>query len=158
MGYIGSSTMDLLTHLYTAYAMITNTDWLTNSKRFRKAYAPTNPIKFVWRKIDNPVAYAKAVFALYSTKQVIDNAYQLIFNTGVFRMIVRSGTSGRRATKLPPISRYFYRRPPEVAPIAEKLDGFLLRSGTKHHRKPGQRVLPPRHGGCYCELGDVHGK
>ena len=33
-GYSGSITMDLLTHLYAMYAVITNADWITNDKRF----------------------------------------------------------------------------------------------------------------------------
>ena len=43
-GYSGSSTLDLLTHLYKTYAVISNIEWLTNDKRFREAYTPTNPI------------------------------------------------------------------------------------------------------------------
>ena len=31
-GYFRSSILDLLTHLYTTYAVITNTDWLENKK------------------------------------------------------------------------------------------------------------------------------
>ena len=55
-----------------------------NDKRFHKAYAPTDPIKVVWRKIDDAVAYANAGYTPYSTKEVVDNAYQVIFNTGIF--------------------------------------------------------------------------
>ena len=48
-GYIGFITLDLLTHLYATYIVITNADCLANKKRFHKAYAPTDPIKIVWR-------------------------------------------------------------------------------------------------------------
>ena len=83
-GYSGSSTLHLLTHLYETYAVISNSDWLANDKRFRKAYAPTVPIEITWRKIDDAVAYAEAGSTPYSNKQVVDNAYQLVFNTGIF--------------------------------------------------------------------------
>ena len=42
-GYSGSSTLDLLAHLYETYAVILNADWLANKKRFREPYSPTFP-------------------------------------------------------------------------------------------------------------------
>ena len=83
-GYSGSKTLDLLTHLYKTYAVISNTYWLANGKSFRKAYTPTEPIKVVWRQIDDAVAYADAGSTPYLPKQVVDNAYQRVFNTGIF--------------------------------------------------------------------------
>ena len=55
-GYSKSSTLDLLTHLYATYAVISNADWLDNDKRFRKPYSPSVPIEVAWRKIDYAVA------------------------------------------------------------------------------------------------------
>ena len=43
-GYSGSSTLDLLTHLYATYAVISNADWIENDKRFREPYLPSVPI------------------------------------------------------------------------------------------------------------------
>ena len=83
-GYSGSSTLDLIAHLYKTYAMISNANWLTNDKRFRKAYTPNVPIEVAWRQIDDTVAYADAGSTPYSNKKVVDNAYQLVFNTGIF--------------------------------------------------------------------------
>ena len=40
--YSGSSTLDLLNHLYGTYAVIMNADWIAN-----EAYAPTNPIEVI---------------------------------------------------------------------------------------------------------------
>ena len=82
--YIGSSTLDLINHLYEAYDVISNSEWLANDKRFRKAYAPTVPIEVAWQQIDDAVAYTDAGYTPYSSKQVVDNAYQLVFNTGIF--------------------------------------------------------------------------
>ena len=48
-GYSRSSTLDMLTHLYETYAVISKADWFTNDKRFCETYAPTDPIKVVWR-------------------------------------------------------------------------------------------------------------
>ena len=46
-GYRGFSTLDPLTHIYETYAVISNTYWLANNKRFREAYTLTNPIEVV---------------------------------------------------------------------------------------------------------------
>ena len=81
LGYSGPSTLDLLTHLYETYAVISNADWLASDKCFHKAYSPTVPIMVAWRQIDDAVAYSDAGSTPYSSKQVVDNAYQLMFNT-----------------------------------------------------------------------------
>ena len=47
-GYSGSSTLDLLNHLYAMYAVIYNADWLENDKRFRELYSPSVPIEVAW--------------------------------------------------------------------------------------------------------------
>ena len=65
-------------------AIISNADWLTNNKRFCEAYAPTNPISVVWRKIYDALAYPDIGSTPYSMKQVMDNAYQLVFNKVFF--------------------------------------------------------------------------
>ena len=72
-GYSGSSTLDLHTHLYETYAVISNANWIANDKKFRKAYAPTVPIEVAWRQIDDTVAYANAGSTTYSNRQVVDN-------------------------------------------------------------------------------------
>ena len=36
-GYSRSITLDLLTHLYETYAVISNADWIANDKHFHKA-------------------------------------------------------------------------------------------------------------------------
>ena len=74
-GYSRSSKLDLLTHLYKTYTMISNADWIANNKLFREAYSPTNPIEVVWQQIDDAVEYADAGSTPYSSKKVVDNAY-----------------------------------------------------------------------------------
>ena len=83
-GYSGSSTLYLLTHFYATYAVIYNANWVENNKRFCKPYLPSVPSEIAWRKIDDALAYADAGSTPYSSKQVTDNAYQLVFNTGIF--------------------------------------------------------------------------
>ena len=45
---------------------------------------PSVPIKVAWQQIDYAVAYADAGSTPYSSNQVADNAYQLVFNTVIF--------------------------------------------------------------------------
>ena len=82
--YSGSSKLYQLTHLYKTYAVISNADWLAKNKPFREAYLPNVPIEVAWRQIDNTVAYADAGSTPYSSKQVVDNVYHLVFNKGIF--------------------------------------------------------------------------
>ena len=72
-GYSRSNTLELLTHLYETYAVISNTDWLANDKHFRKSYLPTVPIEVAWQQIDDSVAYTDADSKPYSSNQVVDN-------------------------------------------------------------------------------------
>ena len=64
--------------------VITNSYGITNEKRFCEAYAPTDPIKVIWQKINDAVAYANSGSTQCSSKQVIENTYQIVFNTGIF--------------------------------------------------------------------------
>ena len=55
-----------------------------NDKRFREPYSPTVLIEVDWRQTDDAVVYSDAGSIPYSSKQVVDNAYQLVFNMGIF--------------------------------------------------------------------------
>ena len=102
-GYSRSSTLDLLT-----YAVISNVDWIENNKRFRKPYSPSVPIEVAWQQIDNAVAYADAGLTPYSSKQVTENAYQLVFNTGIFAADCREQNQQTAENKtLPDLKTFF---------------------------------------------------
>ena len=81
---------------------------LANDKRFREAYSPTVPIEVAWRQIDNAVAYANAVSAPYSSKQAMDNAYQLVFNTGIFAAHCREWNKKAADDKTLPNLKVFF--------------------------------------------------
>ena len=83
-GYSGYSELDLLTHLYETYNVISNADWITNDKCFHEPYFPTVPIEVAWKRIYDAVTYSDAGSTPYSSKQVADNLYQLVFDTGIF--------------------------------------------------------------------------
>ena len=97
----------MLAHLYNTYAVISNADWLTNNKRFCEAYAPNNHIKVLWRQIDDVVAYTDAGSTPYSTKQVVNNVYQLVFNTGIFAVDCREWNKRAKDDKMLPHIKFF---------------------------------------------------
>ena len=107
-GCSGSSTLDLLTRLYKTYTIISNAEWIANNKRFRKAYSPTDPIEVIWRQIDDPVAYPNAGSTPYSTKQVVDNTYQIVFNTGIFAADFREWNKRAAVDKTLPNIKVFF--------------------------------------------------
>ena len=90
------------------YAAISNADWLANDKRFREPYSPTVPIEVAWKKIDDSVAYANAGSNPYSSKQVEDNAYQLVFNTGIFAENCRDRNKRASDNKTLPHLKVFF--------------------------------------------------
>ena len=76
--------LDLLTHLYATYTVIYNANWLENDKRFREPYSSSVLIEVAWQQIDDAVSCADAGLTPYSNKKVVDNSYQLVFNTVIF--------------------------------------------------------------------------
>ena len=140
LGYSRSNTLDLLSQLYATYALITNSNWISNDKHLCEAYAPTNPIKVVWCQTNNAPAYANARSTPYSTKQVVNNAYPIIFNTGIFGgfLGVEQADGGRKNP--PPYESVFCRIPQVVAPIPSKKYRRPLQNCAQFNHKPGRWV------------------
>ena len=157
--YSGSIPLDLLTHLYTMYAVISNADWLDNNKRFREPYSPSVPIEVAWQQIDDAVAYANAGSTPYSSKQVADNAYQLVFNTVIFAADCwewnLADSEQQDATRPQDL---FSSRAKGVAPLAAKQDRNSLRWCAQRNRTPRRRVPTARDGGRDREPGGIHGQ
>ena len=99
----------MLTHIYATYAVILNADWLENDKIFREPYSTTVLIEVARRQIDDAVAYANAGSTPYSIKQVTDNAYQLVFNMGIFAADFREWNQRASDNKTLPHLKVFSR-------------------------------------------------
>jgi hypothetical protein len=84
LGYLNVSTRQILDHLYAQYARISASDLQDNDVTFKKPYDPNLPIETLFDQIENCIDYAAAGLSPYSTEQVTNNAYQLIFATGMF--------------------------------------------------------------------------
>jgi hypothetical protein len=84
VGYANCTSLQLLTHLLTYYAMIAPTELTQNYKRLNTPYDPNQPIEMLFQQIQDARAFAVAVGQPYGAAMIVNVAYTLIFNTGLF--------------------------------------------------------------------------
>jgi hypothetical protein len=84
VGYANCTSLQLLTHLLTYYAMIAHTELTQNYERLNKPYDPNQPIKTLFQKIQDARAFAVAGGHPYGAAMIVNVAYTLVFNTGLF--------------------------------------------------------------------------
>jgi hypothetical protein len=83
-GFAMVSTQRMLSHLFRTYGRIKPSDLEANDKRFKQAYDPNMPFETLIQQVDDAVEYAAHGENPYSQNQIITNAYNIIFNTGMF--------------------------------------------------------------------------
>jgi hypothetical protein len=84
VGYANCTSLQLLTHLLTYYAMITPTELTQNYERLNAPYDPNQPIEMLFQKIQDARAFAVAGGQPYGAAMIANVAYTLVFNTGLF--------------------------------------------------------------------------
>jgi hypothetical protein len=84
VGYTNCTSLQLLTHLLTYYAMIAPTELTQNYERLNTPYDPNQPIETLFQQIQDTRAFAVAGGQPYGNAMIINVAYTLIFNTGLF--------------------------------------------------------------------------
>jgi hypothetical protein len=84
VGYANCTSFDLRTHLLTFYAMIAPTDLTQNYERLNTRYDPNQPIETLFQQIQDARAFAVAGGQRYGNAMIVNVAYTLIFNTGLF--------------------------------------------------------------------------
>jgi hypothetical protein len=84
VGYANCTSLQLLTHLLTYYAMIAPTELTQNYERLNTPYDTNQRIKKLFQQIQDARAFAVAVGQPYGNAMIINVAYTLIFNTGLF--------------------------------------------------------------------------
>jgi hypothetical protein len=99
VGYADCTSLQLLTHLLTYYAMIAPTELTQNYERLNTLYDPNQPIETLFQKIQDARAFAVAGGQPYGTAIIVNVAYTLIFNTGLFPDACRSWQSRAIAEK-----------------------------------------------------------
>jgi hypothetical protein len=99
VGYANCTSLQLLTHLLTYYAMIAPTELTQNYERLNTPYDPNQPIETLFQQIQDARAFAVAGGQPYGAAMIINVAYTLIFNTGLFPDACRAWQSRAIAGK-----------------------------------------------------------
>jgi hypothetical protein len=99
VGYKKCTSLQLLTHLLTYYAMIVPTELTHNYERLNTPYDPNQPIETLFQQIQDARAFAVAGGQPYGAAMVVNVAYTLIFNTGLFTDACRAWQSRAIAGK-----------------------------------------------------------
>jgi hypothetical protein len=83
VGYANCTSLQLLTHLLTYYAMIAPTELTQNYERLNTPYDPNQLIETLFQQIQDARSFAVAGGQLYGNAMIVNVAYTLIFNTGL---------------------------------------------------------------------------
>jgi hypothetical protein len=84
VGYANCTSLQLLTHRLTYYAMIAPTELTQNYERLNTRYDPNLPIETLFQQIQDARAFAVAGGKPYGAAMIVNVAYTLVFNTGLF--------------------------------------------------------------------------
>jgi uncharacterized protein YukE len=99
VGYENCTSLQLLTQL-TYYAMIAPTELTQNNERLNAPYNPNQPIETLFQKIQDARAFAVAGGQPYGAAMIVNVAYTLVFNTGLFPDACRAWQSRAIAGKM----------------------------------------------------------
>jgi hypothetical protein len=99
MGCANCTSLQLLTYLLTYYSMIVPTELTQNYERLNTPYDPNQPIEMLFQQIQDARDFAVAGGQLYGHAMIINVAYTLIFNTGLFPDACRAWQSRAIAGK-----------------------------------------------------------
>jgi hypothetical protein len=100
VGYANFTSLQLLTHLLTYYAMIAPTELTQNYERLNTPYDPNQPIEMLFQQIQDARAFAVAGGQPYGAAMIVNVAYTLVFNTGLFPDACRAWQSRAIAGKM----------------------------------------------------------
>jgi len=84
IGYGNVTTRQILDHLYAQYADISSSALQDNDKRLKAPYDPNQPIESIFEQIETAVEFAAAGNSPYTPVQIVNLAYELFFQTGLF--------------------------------------------------------------------------
>jgi hypothetical protein len=99
VGYANCTSLQILTHLLTYYAMIAPTELTQNYERINTPYDPNQPIEALFQQIQDARAFAVAGGQPYGVAMIVNVAYTLVFNTGLFPDACRAWQSRTSAAK-----------------------------------------------------------
>jgi hypothetical protein len=99
VGYANCTSLQLLTHLLTYYAMIAPTELTQNYERLNTPYDPNHPIETLFQQIQDARAFAVEGGQPYGAAMIVNVAYTLVFNTVLFPDACRAWQSRAIARK-----------------------------------------------------------
>jgi hypothetical protein len=99
VGYANCTSLQLLTHLLKYYAMIAPTEPTQSYERLNAPYDPNQPIEMFFQQIQDARAFAVAGGQPYGAAMIVNVAYTLLFNTGLFSYACRAWQSRAIAGK-----------------------------------------------------------
>ena len=77
--------MQMITHLYTNYGIITAVDIIENEKRMDTPYDPSIAIKSYFDQIEDAVEFVEAGNSPFSTTQITAKAFIQMIPTGLYK-------------------------------------------------------------------------
>lgn len=83
-GYNNINIYDMLRHLFDSYGQITPLDIKDNYDRMYTPWNPSTPFEMLIDQIDEAQEFADAGNQAFSAAQILNCAYTLVFNTGLF--------------------------------------------------------------------------
>jgi hypothetical protein len=99
VGYTNCTSLQLLTHLLTYYAMIAPTELTQNYERLNTPYDPNQPIETLFQQIQDVRAFAVTGSQPYGAAMIVNVTYTLLFSTGLFTDACRAWQSRAIAAK-----------------------------------------------------------
>jgi hypothetical protein len=99
VGYANCTSLQLLTHLLTYYAMIAPTELTQNYERLNTPCDPNQPIETLFQQIQDARAFAVAGGQPYGAAMIVNVAYTLVSNAGLYLDACRAWQSRAIAAK-----------------------------------------------------------
>jgi hypothetical protein len=84
VGYANCTSLQILTHLLTYYAMIAPTELTHKYERLNTPYDPNQPIETLFQQIQDARAFAVTGGQPYGAAMIVNVAYTIVFNTGKY--------------------------------------------------------------------------
>ena len=84
VGYENVSIRTLIQYLFDEYGDITPIDLRANAQRLNEEWDPNQPIQTLFSRIKEIQTYAQAGNRTFTDQQIVDVAYTIIYNTGIY--------------------------------------------------------------------------
>ena len=84
-GFFGATYLQMITHLYDSYGLITALDIIENEKRMDKPYDQSEAIEIYFDQVEDAVEFAEAGNSPFTNTQIVTKAFIQMFATGLYK-------------------------------------------------------------------------